>query len=304
MDFQYLQTFCAVVSEGSMTMAASKLKITQPAVSQQIRYLEKEFGAKLLIRDARKVQPTIQGQLLYETSNKVLNQIGNVKHSIKAISLNLSGEGIQLSTINSIGMHLVSPVIGSFLKLNRDMKLSLSYGTGEDVIQRMQKQQVDLVIMPDLRKEYGREFPIFKKKLLIKDELYFVGSGKGQNLPKSISFEEISQFRLIQVENHFPSFQNMFQARLKKLKSSAEISFKSDNVGTVKRVIESGLGCGFLPSHSIHKQLRMGRLKVIDIEGFNYPINLNFYSRIYNNSKDKMIEVLSLLISQQAQMSY
>ena len=300
MDFQYLQTFCSVVSEGSMTLAASRLKITQPAVSQQVRHLEKEFGVKLLVRDSRKIQPTVQGQLLYQTANKILNQMGNLKHSLKAISLNLSGENIEFSTINSIGMHLVSPVIANFLKLSSNMKLSLFYGTGEVVIQRMKKQALDLVIMPDLRQEYGRDFPMYKKVFLLKDPLYFVGSGKDQNLPKSISFKELSKFRLIQVENHFHKFENTFQNRLKELKKPLEVSFRSDNVGTVKRVIESGLGCGFLPAHSIHKQLRLGRLKVIDIEDFNYHVNLNFYLRVYGNRKDKIIEVLSLIIRQQA----
>ncbi|MBC6414860.1 MAG: LysR family transcriptional regulator [Bdellovibrionales bacterium] len=304
MDFQQLQTFCAVVSEGSMTEAASKLKITQPAVSQQMRQLEKGFGVKLLVRDSRKVQPTIQGQLLYETSNKILTHVNNVKHSIKAISLDLSGERIQVSTLNSIGMSLVSPVISNFLKLNQDMSLSLSYGTGEEVIKRMQKKEVDFVIMPDLKEEYGRDISMFKKQFLIKDPLYFVGSGRNHIVPKVISIKEISRFRLIQVENHFPRFQNVFQTTLRTLKIPFRISFESDNVGTVKRAIESGLGCGFLPAHSIHKQLRLGRLKIIDIKGFNYSINLNFYSRSYDNNKNKMMEVLSLLIQQQTQSTY
>lgn len=304
MDFQYLKTFCTVLSEGSMTLAASRLKITQPAVSQQIRQLERDLGVKLLVRDSRKIQPTIQGQLLYQTANKVLNQIANVKHSIKAISLDLEGEDVDFSTINSIGMHLVSPVIDNFLKLSKKMKLSLFYGTGEVVIQRMKKEEVDLVIMPDLRQEYGRDFPMLKKTFLLKDPIYFVGSGKDQNLPKSIPFKDLAKFRLIQVENHFPKFEAQLEKQLKDLKQPIDISFRSDNVGTVKRVIESGLGCGFLPVHSIHKQLRLGRLKVINVEGFNYHVNLNFYSRVFGNKKDKIMEVLSLIVQQQAQLSY
>ena len=127
---------------------------------------------------------------------------------------------------------------------------------------------------------------------------------KDQNLPKSIFFKDLSKFRLIQVENHFPKFEVSLQNQLKALKKPVDISFRSDNVGTVKRVIESGLGCGFLPAHSIHKQLRLGRLKVIDVEGLNYHVNLNFYSRVYGNRKDKIMEVLSLIIQQQAQLSY
>ena len=304
MDFQYLQTFCSVVSEGNMTLAASKLKITQPAVSQQIRHLEKEFGVKLLVRASRKIQPTIQGQLLFQTANKILNQMGSLKHSIQAISLDLSGEDIRLSTINSIGMNLVSPVMANFLKLSQQMTVSLLYGTGEAVIQKMKNQEVDLVLMPDLKQEYGRAFPSFRKVFLLKEPLYFVGSGKDQNLPKSMQFKDLSSFRLIQVEDHFPRFENTLHSQFKELKQPVNIAFRSDNIGTVKRVIESGLGCGFLPAHSIRKQLRLGRLKVIDIEDFSYQMNLNFYFRVYGGRKDKIMDVLNLIIRQHAQLSY
>ena len=300
MDFQNLQTFCAVISEGSMTAAASRLSITQPAVSQQIRQLEKDFSVKLLSRNARKVKPTVQGQILYETSNRILNLIQKTRNSIQAISLNLSGEKINVSTVNSIGLHLVSPVIGNFLKLNSEMRLSLLYGTGEAVIHRMQKGVLDVVIMPDLRQEYGRDFPQFKKILLFKDPLYFVGSGKDQTLPKMLAFKDIEKFRLIQVENHYLAFQNFFKKKTREHHLSIEPSFQCDNVGTVKRVIESGLGCGFLPAHSIHKQIRLGRLKIIDLEGFSYSVNVNFYYKP-DEKKDKIIEILRLLIQQQSQ---
>ena len=300
MDFQNLQTFCTVISEGSMTAAASKLSITQPAVSQQIRQLERAFGVKLLSRNARKIKPTVQGQIFYETSNKILNLIQQTRNSLQALSLNLSGEKINVSTVNSIGLHLISPIIGNFLKLNSKMRLSLLYGTGEAVIHRMQKDELDVVIMPDLRQEYGRDFPQFKKILLFKDPLYFVGSGKDQSLPKSLFFKDIVKYRLIQVENHYFAFQNLFQKKTRECDISIEPSFQCDNVGTVKRAIESGLGCGFLPVHSIHKQLRLGRLKIIEIEDFNYSVNVNFYYKT-NEKTEKIIEILRLLIQQQIQ---
>ena len=61
MNLQQLTTFCTVLSEGSMTAAADKLFLTQPAVSQQIRNLEEELGVNLLERGVRKVKATLQG---------------------------------------------------------------------------------------------------------------------------------------------------------------------------------------------------------------------------------------------------
>ena len=48
------------------------------------------------------------------------------------------------------------------------------------------------------------------------------------------------------------------------------VIFESSNVGTLKRVVETGLGWGFLPSHSIRKQVKLGRLQRIHVEDFNY----------------------------------
>ncbi|MEZ4871556.1 MAG: LysR family transcriptional regulator [Bdellovibrionales bacterium] len=61
MNHQQLTTFCTVLGEGSMTAAADKLFLTQPAVSQQIRNLEEDLGVNLLERGVRKVKSTFSG---------------------------------------------------------------------------------------------------------------------------------------------------------------------------------------------------------------------------------------------------
>ncbi|MEK7357756.1 MAG: LysR family transcriptional regulator, partial [Bdellovibrionota bacterium] len=66
MNLQQLVTFSTVISEGSMTAAAEKLYLTQPAVSQQIRNLEDELGVGRLDRGSRHAKPTVQGQMLYD----------------------------------------------------------------------------------------------------------------------------------------------------------------------------------------------------------------------------------------------
>lgn len=304
MDDENLKAFCMVISEGSMTGAAAKLSITQPAVSQKIRQLEQSFGSKLLVRDVRKVRPTLQGQILYENSNKILNLIQQTKHAIQSISLDLPGQTLTVSTLNSIGLYLVSPIISHFLKPNKAMKLVLSYGKGEDVIRKIQRDEIDLVIMPDLKKEYGKDFPQYKKIHLFKDTFYFVGSGKDSSLPKTVSFQNLKDMRLVSVSNHFPGFNNFLSKKLSDNGMDLEYTFQSDNIGTVKRVIESGLGCGFLPAHSVRKQLRLGRLVALQVEGFDYSVDINLYYRGDSEKKEKIILILNSLIQQQARHTF
>ena len=288
-----------------MTKASEKLSITQPAVSQQIRQLEREFGVKLLARSMRKIKPTVQGQILYENANRILNLLEEAKSSIEAISLDLSGEEISAITLNSLGLYLISPIIVNFLRLNDDLKLSLKYGHGQDIIRSMQRREVDVAIVPDLRKEYGRELPHFKKIHLFKDYMYFVGSGRDKDLPKSMSFRDIvSRRRLIHInENVYPSFQNyLFKKMREHGIEGASPSFQSDNVGTLKRVIEFGLGWGFLPAHSIKKQLKNRRLSIIQIEDVEYSVDIHLYYQP-RPEKEKIISVLKNIIQKQAEES-
>ena len=302
MDIDNLKTFCIVVSEGNMTTAAAKRSITQPAVSQQIRQLEKEFGSKLLNRkNTRKIQLTVQGQILYENSNRILNLVEQAKSSIQAISLDLSGEKISAITLNSLGLYLISPIIGNFLRLNDEMKLSLLYGSGQDIIRSMQRDVVDVAIVPDLRQEYGKELPQFKKIHLFKDYIYFVGSGRDKTLPDRMPFKDISKRRLVHInESLYPAFQNYLFNRIQGTGHPVNPSFQSDNVGTLKRVIEFGLGWGFLPAHSIKKQLRAGRLSQIQIEDMNYTVDINLYYKS-EQKKEKIISTLIKMIQKQAE---
>ena len=91
MNLQQLTTFCTVLSEGSMTAAADKLYLTQPAVSQQIRNLEDELGVELLERGVRRVKATLQGQLLYDYAKRILNLTQQAEVAIQTMSQEVAG---------------------------------------------------------------------------------------------------------------------------------------------------------------------------------------------------------------------
>src|ERR1041385_6958335 len=72
MDTRQLQAFCEVVLNRSFSKAAERLGVTQPAVSLQVRALEKRVGAQLLDRSGRRVEPTEAGRRLYAGAQKLL----------------------------------------------------------------------------------------------------------------------------------------------------------------------------------------------------------------------------------------
>ncbi len=298
MNLQQLTTFCTVLSEGSMTAAAEKLFLTQPAVSQQIRNLEEEMGVDLLVRGVRQVKPTLQGQILYDYAKRILHLTQQAQVAVQTMSQEVSGH-LRIGTLSSIGLYLVSPIIGMFLKHNAKLHIKLVYGTGEKVISDMRNNLVDVVILPDLKTEYGIEFPDFEKKFLFRDEIWLVGSGRDTSLPTSMEMKFYNSKPVISYSDRYPGFRTAIERKLQELKMEIDPVFETDNVGTLKRVIESGLGWGFLPSHAIRKQVRAGRMLQIQVEDLKYMTNVNLYYRRDNKNVD-LFETFYKALQQQS----
>lgn len=298
MNHQQLTTFVTVISEGSMTAAAEKLSLTQPAVSQQIRNLEEEQKVNLLVRGTRQVKPTLQGQILYDYAKRILHLTQQAQVAIQTTSQELVGQ-LRISTYNSIGLFLVSPIMGMFLKHNSKLRLNLNYGKGDKIINDMRSGSVDVVILPDMKSEFGIEFPDYEKHFLFNDEMWLVGSSKDTTLPDLISMKEYGQKPVISYSDKYPGFRKMIDQKVSDLKLKVEPVFETDNVGTVKRVVESGLGWSFLPSHSIKKQVRAGRMIHVQVEDLKYTVNVNMYFRKSDENRI-MYETIFKALQQQA----
>ncbi|MCB0361808.1 MAG: LysR family transcriptional regulator [Bdellovibrionales bacterium] len=278
MNLQQLTTFCTVLSEGSMTAAADKLFLTQPAVSQQVRNLEDALGVELLVRGVRQVRPTLQGQMLYDYAKRILYLTQQAEVAIKTMSQDMAGD-LRIGTLNSLGLYMISPIVGMFLKHNSRLRIKLVYGSGDKIISEMRNKNINVAILPDLKKEYGIEFEHFEKQFLFKDEMWLVGSGRDTSLPNNMEIKNLASRPVVSFTEKYPSFRMSFEKKLHEAGVNPEVVFESDNVGTLKRVIESGLGWGFLPAHSIRKQVKTSRLTQIEIEEYKYAVNVNLYSQ-------------------------
>ena len=154
LNLSQLQTFVMVVSEGSMTAAADKLFLTQPAVSQQMKNLEDELGVELIARGSKQIKTTAQGELLYDHAKKILNLSQQAEIAIKSVGAQLKVQ-LKIGTLNSIGLHLMSPVVSRLLKYNPDFKIKVDYAKGEDLIKSYEKGELDVVVLPDVEKNYN-----------------------------------------------------------------------------------------------------------------------------------------------------
>ncbi len=297
MNLYQLTTFVTVISEGSMTAAADKLYLTQPAVSQQIRNLEEDLGVELLVRGVRQIKASPQGEVLYEQARKILQLAQQTEIAIKSIGAELKGQ-IRIGTLNSIGLHIMSPIMGRLMRHNPDLQIKVDYKPGEDLVKSFKKGNFDVLILPQLQEEFGIELDNIEEKFLLKEEMWLVVSGKETDVPSQIAAKELSRFPLVNFVDEFPGFNAKLQKLLSNSGVSPKLIFESSNVGTLKRVIESGLGWGFLPAHSIRKQVRSGRLHHVHVKEFHYEIDMTYYFRKTSEAR-QLAEILYQTIATQ-----
>lgn len=285
-SLQQLSTFVTVIAEGSMTAAADKLYLTQPAVSQQIRNLEEELGTELLVRGVRQIKSTPQGEILYEHAKRILQYVQNAEIAVKSMGAQLKGE-MRIGTLNSIGLHLMSPIVSRLMRHNPDLLVRVDYHNGEDLIKAFRKGQYDVLMIPEAGAEFGAEIEEnYESKFISKEEIWLVGSSKAGDIPSQITLKELNKFPLVQFVAEFPGFTRTLGERMEQAGVKPVSIFESSNVGTLKRVIESGLGWGFLPAHSIKKQVRSGRLARAHVKDFHYEIDLMYY---YPSKSEKRV---------------
>lgn len=297
MNLQQIITFSTVVSEGSMTAAAEKLYLTQPAVSQQIRNLEDELGVNLLDRGTRHAKPTVQGQLLFEYAKRIISLTQQAQVAIQTMGEGVKGS-LKIGTLNSLGLQLISPAIGQFLRHNSKISIQLFYEDGAKVFNALSDGELDVAILPEVSSEYGRNPEGLESRPLLKDEMWLVASGRDISVPDEVSIKELTTRPYMRLTDRYGGFETLLQKALDGAGVSLKPSFETNNVGTLKRVIESGLGWGFLPSHAIRKQVRMGRLTSIDLPEVRYSVNVQYYSR-RTSETEQAIEVFYRSLRQQ-----
>jgi DNA-binding transcriptional LysR family regulator len=294
LNLSQLQTFVTVVAEGSMTAAADKLFLTQPAVSQQMKNLEEEMSIELIVRGSKQIKTTVQGEVLFEFAKKILSLAQQAEIAIKSVGSQLKGT-LRIGTINSIGLHLMSPIVSRLLKFNPDFKIKVDYGHGEELIKQFEKNEVDVIILPEIQLNYNKTLPNSSSKFFLKEEMWLVGSGKDEFYPPTLNIGEVKKIPYVHFSHEIPDFDKKLAVHL----AGAPAVFESSNVGTLKRVIENGLGIGFLPAHSVKKQIRGGRLNKVVVKDFEYKTEFYYYRKMSGPAADTAEIFLQALTSDQ-----
>src|SRR5919109_5145500 len=136
MDTRQLAAFCAVVDRKSFSQAAEQLGVTQPAVSLQIRSLEKRLGERLLDRSGRRVEPTEAGLRLYRSAQRMLALEQQLYDEVADDDGRLTGT-LEIGASTGPGAHLVPLLLCEFQRAHPALRIALSISDTQAVIDRV-----------------------------------------------------------------------------------------------------------------------------------------------------------------------
>ncbi|MES0874471.1 LysR family transcriptional regulator [Sinimarinibacterium thermocellulolyticum] len=130
MDTQLLSAFIAVAETGSFTQAATRLHLSQPAVSKRIGALEAQIGQALFDRVGRTVSLTEAARTLLPYARKALQEIEDARRALSQLDGRVGGR-LSIGTSHHIGLHRLPPVLGQFTREFAQVDLDIHFMDSE-----------------------------------------------------------------------------------------------------------------------------------------------------------------------------
>ena len=273
MNLHQLELFCAVVETGSFALAGERLHITQPALSIQVRRLEESLRTVLLRRTKKGLTLTDAGKAVYDSAKAIFEREQRLQRQLEEIR---SGEKATLSVaISPTGvLYYASLLIQAFKRRFPAAEVIPSIGTREEVLERVAQGSADLGF------EWG---PIQHARLarsaLIQARFLVVTSPEHAFARKKVA--RVSDFvREPFVDlDHGPGTPSFVEEALLKAGIRPNTVLRVPSIDAMKRIIEANLGVGMLSNLSVEREVGLGLLRPLPLEGFPLTRDLVIVSR-------------------------
>ncbi len=293
MQIENFKIFADLVETKSFSKAAKINAITQSAVSQQARAMERHFKSLLIDRSQKQFQLTREGQRVYEASKELLYSYDKLSSELQEMKKIISGT-IRISTIYSIGLHELPPFIKRFLVDFPSVNVRVEYRRSNLVYEDILHNSVDfgLVAFP-VRTRQIEQLPFRDDRLVV---IAHPNHPLAQFSESGVELKQLDGQRFIGFDPDIPTRKAVDQIfRENKLDIDPVMEF--DNIETVKRAVEIDHGIAIVPQATVLQEQQQGTLVVIPFKNkeFTRPLAiLHRKGRVLTPAMKKFIETLGM----------
>jgi DNA-binding transcriptional LysR family regulator len=266
MDTRQLAAFCAVVERKSFSQAAERLGVTQPAVSLQVRSLEKRLGRKLLDRSGRRVEPTEAGLALYRGAQRMLALEGQLTDELEAGEQGELRGALEVGASTGPGSTVVPVLLCEFQGENPGVAVSLSISDTQSVVDRVAERELELGVVGAARRHRGVVFEPF-----FRDEVVLACPPGHRFAGRTISLDQLREEPLIVMQEGAGVRQVIEDelrragTRLRDLEPRFELGLQE----SVKSAVAAGHGVTFISRAAIEADLAAGTLETARVKGLD-----------------------------------
>nr|WP_302595531.1 LysR family transcriptional regulator [uncultured Cellulosilyticum sp.] len=274
MTIRHLKIFIAVVEMGKMRLAAEKLYISQPAISQAIQELENYYNVKLFERLGQKLY-------LIESGKKLLAHARHLVDSFEHLDLMMKNEGacpkIRIGASVSVGTYLLNDILDQVEEAIPDAEFQVIVHNTSKIEEMIKNSELDLGIVEGVVSNNDLVIePIGRDELVI-----IVGKRHPLFKAESISFKELGEQTWIGREAG-SSNRNQYEQLLMKGYPDLEHKWRCTNTETIKQTVINGRGLAIISNMLIQKEIKEGTLRILPVKDVKVERDIKL---IYHKNK-------------------
>lgn len=267
-----LLTFITVAKVKSYTKAAEILNITQPAVSQHIKFLEDEYGVNIVKKSGRGFALTEEGEILFKYAEEIelLYRVLESKLKNKTGILKTYNIGASMS----IGGYVLPYILAKYKKIYQNINILLQVNNTEEILEKLIEGKIDFSVIEgnfDRNKFKYKKFKDDELVLAVSPEHYF---SKAQE----VSIDEVLNGNLILREKGSGT-REIFENKIIELGynlNDMHFCMEIGSISAIKSLIESNLGYSIISRETIKKEIADRTIKVVPIKGIHIFREFNF----------------------------
>ncbi len=291
-DFR-METFLSVCEYMNFTKAAKELNITQPAVSQHIRFLEEYYQQKLFHYEGKKLYLTKAGKILRSTALTMLHDEIALKKQMEQSEEEV--KSIRFGATMTIGEFVMIDILKRYLKADERVQIYMEYANTQELLSSLEEGKIDFAFVEGFFQKSEYDFLQYSAEEYIavcSPEYQFSGRDEPEKL------EELLGERLIlrepgsgtrEVLERYLSFRNL---SVEDFVQTAEIG----SIHTIKELVKAGCGVTFLYEVAVQDELEKNELKKINLKDFHLSHDFTFIWRRGSLYEDTYKELFQQLV--------
>lgn len=258
---QSLRVFVMVVEEKNFSRAAEKLHMTQPAVSQYIKSLEQHYDVKLLDRTNQYVYLTKAGDVVYAHAKKILALYSKIHHVIEDLTNQAKGP-LSIGASYTFGEYVLPHVIAKMNINYPEIKPNIIISNTKEILTLVANHELDIGVIEGEATSSDVSIEPFAE-----DTLFIIGASQHP-------LAEIHSVHQATLENEEwivretgSGTREATEKLFTKLSITPKKIMEFGSTQVIKESVEAGLGIACLSQLAIQKELSMGVLKILSVEG-------------------------------------